>query len=69
MPSSIPNKGVNDLETLFPDVAAEADGWDPSLFLPNSNKKMSWKCKEGHTWDSKLNNRISGEKGCPYCAN
>ena len=36
MPKLVP--GVNDLATLFPDAAAEADGWDPSTFLAGSNK-------------------------------
>ena len=39
MPSSIPNQGVNDLATLHPEVAAEADGWDPSTVTSGSNKK------------------------------
>ena len=37
MPSSKLKKGNNDLATLFPDVAAEADGWDPSDFLPSTS--------------------------------
>ena len=44
MPSSKPKKGINDLATLFPDVAVEADGWDPSKVISGSNKKKSWKC-------------------------
>ena len=41
MSSSIPNKGVNDLATLHPEVAAEADCWDPSTLLTGSHKKMT----------------------------
>ena len=33
MPSSKPEKGVNDLATLFPEVGMEADGWDPTFVL------------------------------------
>ena len=40
MPSSKLEKGVNDLATLFPEVAAEADSWDPSTVLGQSNKKF-----------------------------
>ena len=51
MPSSIPNKGVNDLETLVPDVAADADGWDPSKLLPGSNKKIKIQYLRKHVLD------------------
>ena len=43
MPSSVPNKGVNDLATLHPELAAEADGWDPSEVRAGSGKKLRWK--------------------------
>ena len=62
--------GFNDLKTLFPEIAKEADGWDPSTVLPGINKKMSWKCKEGHTWITSANARTGLNKtGCPYCSN
>ena len=38
--------GINDLATLHPEVAAEADGWDSSKVLAGTHKKMPWKCKE-----------------------
>ncbi len=38
MPSSIPSKGVNDLATLHPDVAVEADGCDLSQVIAGSQK-------------------------------
>ena len=37
MPKLVP--GVNDLATLFPDLAADADGWDPKTITPGRNKK------------------------------
>jgi len=70
MPSSIPTKGVNDLATLHPEIAAEADGWDPSTVTSGSSKQMPWKCKEGHKWDAQPSNRTGSRKaGCPYCTN
>ena len=48
MPKLVP--GVNDLATLFPDVAAEVDGWDPSTVTPGGHKKLNWKCFLGHKW-------------------
>jgi len=60
--------GFNDLKTLFPETAKEADGWDPSVVNPYTNKKMTWKCREGHTWEASGNNRIGKGSGCPYCS-
>lgn len=75
--------GTNDLETLFPEIAAEWDyegnkglkdgnGEDistPNKVLVNSNHKVSWQCKNGHpSWQSIIYNRTKGGHGCPYCA-
>ena len=35
--------GFNDLVTTHPDLALEADGWDPKSVVAGSHKKMSWK--------------------------
>lgn len=59
-------KGENDLQTLFPELAKEADGWDPSELLPQSNKKVGWKCDLGHRWEASVDSRR--KTGCPYCA-
>ena len=60
--------GYNDISTLFPDIAREADGWDPTLFVAGSNKKLRWKCEEGHHWMAIVNDRTYGSRGCPTCA-
>ncbi len=31
--------GFNDLKTRFPEIAAEADGWDPSTLVSGSREK------------------------------
>ena len=36
-------KGFSDLGTRFPEIAAQADGWDPSIVNAYTNKKMKWK--------------------------
>ena len=59
-------KGENDLQTLFPELAKQADGWDPSELLPQSNKKVGWKCDLGHRWEASVDSRR--KTGCPYCA-
>ena len=59
--------GVNDLATRFPDVAEQAASWDPSRFLPHSNKKVEWKCRRDHHWMATIANRVNRGSGCPYC--
>ena len=60
--------GQNDLATLRPDLAAEADGWDPATVVAGTAAMKSWKCSLGHTWNATINKRISAGRGCPYCA-
>lgn len=61
--------GFNDLLTRYPEIAIEADGWDPTMVMPGSSKKHSWRCKLGHTWSVSPNSRTNNENGCPYCSN
>jgi hypothetical protein len=60
--------GFNDLETTHPELALEADGWDPKTVIAGSNKKADWKCTKGHRWSAVLHNRKKGI-GCPICSN
>ena len=61
--------GVTDLGTLHPELAREADGWDPTKVASRSNKKLPWLCKEGHRWRTGVNARTGANKsGCPDCA-
>ena len=39
----------------------------PEHFTANSNKKVWWKCQNGHEWQATIINRNSGRK-CPYCS-
>lgn len=39
----------------------------PESVFPNSNKKVWWRCNNGHEWYAAINSRNSG-KGCPFCA-
>lgn len=65
-------KGYNDLQTVNPTLAQE---WNyernseskPENFTMNSNKKVWWKCSEGHEWQAVISNRSEG-RGCPYCS-
>ena len=60
--------GFNDLQTTHPELAKEADGWDPKTKIAGSNKKLSWKCSKNHKWDAVLASRALGGNGCPYCS-
>lgn len=58
--------GVNDLQTLFPKIAREADGWDPRQVAAKSGQKKNWVCVIGHRWNATPADRSRGD-GCPYC--
>ena len=63
--------GENDLQTINPTLAEEWNyeknsGLTPRDVLPNSNKKVWWKCSKGHEWQTTINNR-NGGNGCPVC--
>ena len=59
--------GFNDLATLRPELAAEADGWDPTTVTEFSSEKVRWKCQYDHRWKAEVANRSRG-RGCPTCA-
>ncbi|MBP1546344.1 MAG: hypothetical protein J6A37_07080 [Oscillospiraceae bacterium] len=65
-------KGENDLQTVNPNLAKEwnydkNNGLSPIDVLPNSGKKVWWKCNKGHEWQTSIAHRNKG-RGCPYCA-
>ncbi|MEE0839988.1 MAG: zinc-ribbon domain-containing protein, partial [Acutalibacteraceae bacterium] len=64
-------KGENDLQTVNPTLANDwnyekNDGLTPMDVLPNSNKKVWWKCNKGHEWQARVADRNKG-RGCPIC--
>ena len=69
MSSSKPTLGVNDLQSQFPDIAAEAFGWDPSTVVAGTPQKRDWKCNKGHIYSSAVNSRTGSGNGCPFCSN
>ena len=65
-------KGYNDLQTVNPTLAKEwnyenNNGLTPADVTPNSDKKVWWKCSEGHQWQATIGSRNKGS-GCPYCS-
>lgn len=59
---------MTSLRETFPEIAAEADGWDPSTVAPKSNKKLPFRCGAGHCYEMIVANRTRKGYGCPYCA-
>ncbi len=64
-------KGYNDLQTVNPALEKEwnyekNNGLTPTDVMPNSNKKVWWKCSKGHEWQAIIANRNKGS-GCPIC--
>ena len=64
--------GFNDLKSQFPEIAKE---WHPTKngelhptdIISGSNKKVWWKCKNGHEWQSTPNKRTGLKRNCPIC--
>ena len=65
--------GFNDLETLYPEIAAQ---WDkrkngclkPSDVAVSSNRPAWWRCELGHSYRATVSSRTQRKTGCPYCA-
>ena len=65
-------KGYNDLQTVNPILVKEwnyekNNGVTPADVMPNSDKKVWWKCSKGHEWLARIQHRNNGV-GCPYCS-
>jgi len=60
--------GYNDLATTNPELAKEADGWDPTTVTVKSGIIHSWRCNSGHQWKTNVATRSNGH-GCPICSN
>ena len=63
--------GFNDLKTKFPDIAEEANGWDPTTYTPGSGVDVLWRCQIGHQYIARISHRTRKKNptGCPYCSN
>jgi len=67
--------GLNDLETMRPDVLSKWDFEKNTEFTPrditeSSHKKVWWKCEKGHSWQARVQTVTmlkDGASGCPYC--
>ena len=62
----------NCLKTLFPELAEEWD-YDQNKITPfditnGSDKKVWWKCNNGHKYCATVKSRTINKTGCPYCS-
>ncbi len=68
-----PLAGENDLATCFPALAAQwhperNNGLRPEDVAAGSNRRVWWRCDNGHEWLSFIKVRTRG-CGCPICEN
>ncbi len=56
------------LSVTHPDLAKEADGWDPSQVTHASHKLLSWICSEGHSFQIAVIKRTQRGNGCQVCS-
>ena len=69
LPAPPPGRSLVD---RHPDIASE---WaydlnaplSPEHFWPSANRTVWWRCPNGHTWKTSMNNRISQGTACPFC--
>lgn len=65
----------NNLEALFPEVAAEFNSVKnekpANAYKPGSGKKVWWKCSANpeHEWEAVIGSRTKLGTGCPHCFN
>lgn len=76
-------QGINDLYTwciqngefgtnmIKEFTGVDIDGYkiDIKNIAKGSNKKLKWKCKNGHEWYAQPNSRTHDRSGCPICTN
>jgi len=64
------NPGFNDLETLYPDIAAEwsfRNEKSPSEVSPKATTNVWWNCRKcGNEWKGVIFKRVRGSI-CPFC--
>ncbi len=64
--------GENDLASTYPALAKQ---WDaekngaltPRDVMPGTEKKVWWRCQNGHSWRASVSTRTYAGSGCPYC--
>jgi hypothetical protein len=60
--------GFNDLKSQFPEIAAQAFGWNPEEVISGSEVVKEWKCNLGHVWQARITERSYRGFGCRICS-
>src|ERR1035438_9521863 len=64
-------RGFNDVATVYPFLATQAEGWNPQDTIASvsspAGKKLGWVCSVGHKWQEPLVNRVRSLGICPEC--
>ena len=55
------------LHITHPDLAKQADGWNPREIDFRSDEVRLWKCEMSHKWSARVSTRSKGA-GCPFCS-
>ncbi len=56
------------LSKTHPELAKEADGWDPNKISAGSGMKLPWVCSSGHRWEAIVRNRTQrSHSSCKIC--
>lgn len=65
--------GENDLASLFPQLCEEWDSEKNAPLKPEhvtaySNRRVWWRCSQGHSWQAAVAARSARASNCPYCS-
>lgn len=63
----------NSLKAKYPKIVELEWDYDRNIVEPDhiaahTNKKVWWKCANGHSYQSSPNNKLNGGGDCPYCS-
>lgn len=64
-------EGVNDLQTMYPELAKEwgqSNPMKPNLVSAHSGKMADWVCKNNHKWSARIISRSKNNAGCRKCS-
>ena len=59
---------LNPLNPIYDWNYSKNNGLEPEDFTPFSNKKVWWKGKCGHEWETSIITRTKQGSSCPYCS-
>ena len=68
-----PIPGETDLQSQFPELTAQwrpdkNGSLQPSDVTGNSNRKVWWRCPQGHEWEAQISSMTRMKRSCPYCS-